>query len=370
MTNIFVATKRAFNHATRMNRFMKHGFLLTGALALALAGRADAATMADGLYAEMDTSKGKITIQLEFEKVPMTVANFVGLAEGTRKNNQKKDGEPYYNGLTFHRVIPDFMIQGGCPLGTGTGSPGYRFEDEFHPDLKHTGPGILSMANSGPGSNGSQFFITDKATPWLDGRHSVFGKVVAGLDVVKAIAGVPKGANNRPNDAVLMKTVKIVRVGSKAKGFKGDEAHFQKLRKDAGAKKDAAALDAIANKVKELESEHGGKVVTSKSGLKYIVVKKGAGDKPAAGTNIKAHYEGRLMNGRVFDSSRRRGQPFSFPVGAGRVIKGWDEALGDMTKGERRVLIIPPDLAYGARGAGGVIPPNATLVFDVELVDF
>ena len=345
MVEIFMETRRGFTHPSRMVRKMKRSLILTGILAASLLGnRAQAAALADGLYAEMDTSKGKITLRLEFEKAPLTVANFVGLAEGTKENNVKKAGVPYYDGLKFHRVIPDFMIQGGCPLGTGTGNPGYKFEDECHPDLKHSGPGVLSMANSGPVSNGSQFFVTHKATSWLDNKHSVFGNVVTGQKVVDAIA---KGDS--------LKSMKIVRVGKKAAADKG---------------KLAASLDAVANKIKALESEHGKKVVSTASGLKYIVKRAGAGAKVGKGKKIKAHYEGRLINGRMFDSSRRRGQPLEFVVGTGRVIKGWDEALSDMSKGEQRILIIPPDLGYGSRGAGGVIPANATLVFDVELVDF
>jgi peptidylprolyl isomerase len=182
--------------------------------------------LSDGLYAELDTSKGKIVLRLEYEKTPLTVANFVGLAEGTkhysrtRGEEPKKQDKPFYDGLTFHRVIPDFMIQGGCPQGTGTGGPGYKFKDETRPDLKHDGPGVLSMANAGPASNGSQFFITHKETPWLDGKHTVFGRVVEGQDVVNAI---------QKGDTI--KTVKILRSGDKAKAFKGDEADFQKYLK-------------------------------------------------------------------------------------------------------------------------------------------
>lgn len=207
-----------------MNTFrsIKTSFSLLACLGLinvAPMSNAAETKLSDGLYAEMETSQGKIVLQLEFEKTPLTVANFVGLAEGTKDSNKPK-GTKFYDGLTFHRVIPQFMIQGGCPLGTGTGGPGYKFKDEFDPSLKHTGPGILSMANAGPGSNGSQFFITHVATPWLDGKHSVFGHVVEGQDVVNKIA---KGDT--------LKTVKIIRVGEKAKAFKADQETFDKLAK-------------------------------------------------------------------------------------------------------------------------------------------
>jgi FKBP-type peptidyl-prolyl cis-trans isomerase len=306
----------------------------------------------DGLYAELDTSKGKILLQLEFEKTPMTVANFVGLAEGT-KDSSKKKGTHFYDGLTFHRVIADFMIQGGCPLGNGRGGPGYKFPDEFHPDLKHDGPGVLSMANSGPGTNGSQFFITHKATPWLNNRHTVFGHVVSGQDVVNAIERGDK-----------INTVKILRVGEKAKKFQADQETFEKLVKEATER-------PMKQLLAKLEKDYPKKeLVTSKSGLRYLVTKEGSGEKVGKGKKIKAHYTGKFLDGRVFDSSVKRGEPLEFVVGVGQVIPGWDEALSDMKKGEQRILIIPPNLAYGEEGYPGAIPPNATLVFEVELVDF
>ncbi len=168
------------------------------------------------LYARFHTSLGNLVVELEEERCPKTVRNFVGLATGTQewtdpKSGQAKSGVPLYDGTIFHRVIPDFMIQGGCPLGAGTGNPGYRFADEFHPDLKHSGPGILSMANSGPNTNGCQFFITERATPHLDNKHSVFGRTVAGLDLVKKITGVQRGPRDKPVTDVKLNRVEIFR---------------------------------------------------------------------------------------------------------------------------------------------------------------
>ena len=346
-------------------------FTLAAVSALIAAPSTQAAELKAGLYAEFDTTKGKILLSLEFEKTPQTVANFVGLAEGTKDSNKPK-GTKFYDGLNFHRVIANFMIQGGCPLGTGTGGPGYKFADEIDPTLKHTGPGILSMANSGPATNGSQFFITHKATPHLDGKHTVFGKVVGPADQ-KVVDAIAKGDK--------LNSVKIIRVGEKAKAFKGDEAHYKKIIEDKEKAKEKAKTAKFADRMKkeaeqikkliaELKKKHKADVVTTESGLRYIVVQKGAGNPPAKGTTISAHYTGTLADGTKFDSSRDRGVPLKFPVGVGRVIPGWDEALLQMKKGEQRILIIPHKLAYGERGAGGSIPPFATLVFDVALVNF
>ena len=306
----------------------------------------------EGMYAKIKTNKGDIMLELEFEKTPLTVANFIGLAEGKIKNNKKEVGEPYYDGLKFHRVIADFMIQGGCPDGNGMGGPGYQFPDEIHPDLKHSGPGILSMANAGPGTNGSQFFITHKETPWLDGKHTVFGKVTEGQDVVDAIA---------QDDKII--EIDIIRKGEKAKKFDSKaifDKELEKLEKQAAekAKKAKKAIDAL---------KKGAKVTSS--GLAYKIIKKGTGAKAEAGKTVSVHYTGKLSNGTKFDSSYDRNQPIEFELGRGRVIKGWDEGISLLNVGSKATFIIPPDLAYGARGAGGVIPPNATLIFDVELVE-
>ncbi len=171
---------------------------------------------APGLYAHFSTSLGDFRALLFEQEAPNTVANFTGLAEGSKEFTDPKTGakakRPFYDGLVFHRVIPDFMIQGGDPLGTGTGGPGYRFADEFHPKLNHTQPGMLSMANAGPGTNGSQFFVTVAPTTWLDRKHSVFGQVVEGYDVVEKIANTPRDAHDRPKTPVVLQQVRIERV--------------------------------------------------------------------------------------------------------------------------------------------------------------
>ncbi len=306
----------------------------------------------DGMYAKINTTKGEILIKLEHEKTPLTVASFVGLAEGTLKNNKKEAGTPYYDGLKFHRVIADFMIQGGCPDGTGSGSPGYKFADEFHPELKHDKGGILSMANSGPTTNGSQFFITHKQTPWLDGKHSVFGHVVEGMDVVNAIA----------QDDV-MNSVTIIREGAAAKAFDANSV-FETAQAEI-EKENARKAKKAAEAMKKLTEG----ATTTESGLAYFMIKEGEGEQAKAGKKVSVHYTGKLADGTKFDSSHDRNEPIEFPLGEGRVIPGWDEGIALLKVGGKATFIIPPHLAYGARGAGGVIPPNATLIFEVELMD-
>lgn len=306
--------------------------------------------MQEGLYARFNTSKGEILAELYFEDTPLTVANFVGLAEGQIKNDHKEVGAPYYDGLKFHRVIADFMVQGGDPLGTGTGGPGYQFPDEIRAELKHTAPGMLSMANAGPGTNGSQFFITHIPTPWLDGKHTVFGKVLEGQDIVNQIA---------QND--LIESLAIERVGDPAKAFNASEVFAAQMARmdDVESESAEAAMEAVDKLTKGFSE--------TASGLRYKIEVEGDGDKVKSGEDVSVHYKGMLIDGQVFDDSENRGQPIQFKVGEGRIIKGWEEGVQLMNRGSAARLVIPPQLAYGSSGAGGVIPPDAWLIFDLKL---
>jgi FKBP-type peptidyl-prolyl cis-trans isomerase len=307
----------------------------------------------EGIYAKFQTSKGSIVLELTYKQTPGTVGNFVSLAEGNQKNDQKEHGVPYYDGLTFHRVISDFMVQGGCPQGSGSGGPGYKFDDEFHPDLKHNKAGTLSMANAGPGTNGSQFFITHGPTDWLDGKHTVFGYVVEGQDVVNQVV------QGDTIDSLI-----IERHGQEAQEWDASKAFS--VFTSSGEERKKAAQEAAK---KAMTSLTEGMQETA-SGLFYQITKEGSGPTPEKGSKVSVHYKGTLVDGKVFDSSYQRKEPIEFTVGIGQVIPGWDEGILLLSKGSGARLVIPSHLGYGAQGAGGVIPPDATLIFDVELVDF
>jgi peptidyl-prolyl cis-trans isomerase A (cyclophilin A) len=307
--------------------------------------------MQEGLYAQIKTNKGEIMLILHHDKSPGTVANFINLSEGKIKNSHKPMNVPYYDGLKFHRVIPDFMIQTGCPNGTGTGDPGYKFDDEFHPELRHNKPGILSMANSGVSTNGSQFFITHVATNWLDDKHTVFGEVVEGLNIVNEIQ----------QDDVIDSII-ILRVGDEAEKWNSTEVfnNFKDKKEILIKQRQLKEQQIIENLSKDFE--------VTPSGLRYKILNKGNGDSPTKGDKVKVHYKGMLIDETVFDSSYKRNQPIEFNVGIGQVIPGWDEGIMLLKKGEKAKFIIPSNLGYGEAGAGGVIPSNATLVFEVELL--
>ncbi|RDI50474.1 peptidylprolyl isomerase [Flavobacterium glaciei] len=318
----------------------------------------------EGIFATISTNKGDIVLELEYKKTPVTVANFIALAEGknTFVTQENLKGKPFFDGLKFHRVIKDFMIQGGDPSGNGSGSPGYAFKDEIT-DLKHNKGGILSMANSGPATNGSQFFITHKDTPWLDGKHTVFGHVTEGMNVVNSIA---------QNDVITKIT--IVRKGALAKKFdapkvfadyfnnKAEDAKKEVEQKLAKYKQNTEANFLAYPKVAVEFSN----AKTTASGLKYIVLQEGTGESPIASSNVKVHYTGMLLDGKIFDSSVQRGEPISF--GLNQVIKGWTEGVQLMKEGAKYKFYIPSYLAYGEQSAGGVIPPNSDLIFEVELL--
>ena len=313
----------------------------------------------DGVFAIMETSQGDIVLELHYKQTPLTVTNFVGLAEG--KLTAAK-GKPFYDGLKFHRVISkangdgqDFMIQGGDPAGNGTGGPGYKFPDEFVDELRHTGPGILSMANAGPGTNGSQFFITHVSTPWLDGKHTVFGKVVAGQDIV-----------NKTKQGDLIKKVTIVRQGEDAKKFTATQEDFDNRLKELKEKNRKAKEEAFKKTIEIVEKKFAGSTKTL-DGIYYTITKEGNGEKIGGRKTVTVKYKGYLMNDQVFDSSDFH-EPLTFITAGGQMIPGFDMMVQDMKLNEKRTIVLPPDLAYGEAGAGGVIPGNAYIAFDVEVI--
>ena len=330
----------------------------------------------NGLYAKIKTSRGDIMLQLEIDKTPITAANFVSLAEGNNpKVNTAFSGKKYYEGLIFHRVIKDFMIQGGDPTGTGSGGPGYQFDDEIT-DLSHNGPGILSMANAGPGTNGSQFFITHKETPWLNGKHTVFGKVVGGQTVVDSIA---------QNDTILKIT--IIRKGRDAKQFDAPQI-FSKYFDDKiiadqyNAEKDAAIMKMNQEKFYDQKIE----AKTTSSGLQYIITEKGDGPKVTTTNKVSVHYAVYFSDGVMLETSNLKTaealnrvnpnrkaadayQPLNADVSPdAAMIEGFKEGLRLLNVGDKATLFLPYQLAYGENG-NQAIPPRSDLIFEVEIIN-
>ncbi len=340
----------------------------------------------DGVYAEFKTNKGVFVAKLYNEATPITVANFVDLAEG---NNDLVDslykGKKYFNGLIFHRIIKDFMIQGGDPLGNGSGNPGYKFPDEFVDTLKHSKKGILSMANSGPATNGSQFFITLKETPWLNGKHTVFGEIVIGQAIVDSLGTVETTKpGDKPVDTVSISEVNIIRVGNvKVASFNSEMETVEKKRKEIEERIQKIAVETAVSFATLRE-----KAEETPSGLKIFFTEKGEGEKIDEGIKILVNYAGYLTDGTLFDSNRREVaekyevydhrrqdgggyEPIAMDYSKdAALIPGFREGLLMMSAGDKATLFIPSHLAYGERGgARGLIPPNADLIFELELVD-
>ena len=342
----------------------------------------------DGIYAEFITTKGIMLAKLTYEKTPVTVANFVSLAEGTNTMvDSTYKGKKFYNGLTFHRVMDKFMIQGGDPTGTGNGSPGYRFMDEFHPDLKHDKPGILSMANPGPNSNGSQFFITEVPKPHLDNLHSVFGELILGLDIQDSISNVKTGPGGKPLEDVVISELNIIRKGKSAKSFDAPNVflnHFAKAEKLEKEKADKA--EAILNASIEKFNQQKEQATTLPSGLQYTITKKGTGDKLKETSKVLTHYAVYFENGKLLETSKletaeacdmvnqerkeaNQYQPIPADIGPNaRMIAGFKEGLQQLSVGDKATLFIPYHLAYGETGNRS-IPPKANLIFEVEIIE-
>lgn len=374
---------------------MFNKLVVFGLLALAFVGckTGPNAELGDGLFATIATNKGEIIVKFNEDKTPITVANFISLAEGNSPfvSDNFKD-KKYYDGLIFHRVMKDFMIQGGCPTGTGSGNPGYRFMDEFSDSLKHDKKGILSSANAGPGTNGSQFFITHKPTPWLDGVHTIFGEVVSGMPVVDSIANVAVVAQNKPVDSVVMNTVTIIRNGKAAKNFDAVKimtAYFddeeERLAKIAAESAEKQA--AVKGIMTAFATEAAAQAKTAKvlpSGLKILSLKNGDGEKPKIGQQVQVMYAGYLPDGSLFesnyeeiaqqynmydDSRAQRGGYMPAPMQYATnspLVAGFEEGLLTMKVGDKVRLFIPSHLGWGEQG-GGPIPPNSDVIFDVEI---
>ena len=345
--------------------------------------------LGDGLFADIETTQGNIIVKLNYKETPVTVANFVTLAEG--KNTFVKaeyKGKPFYNGTIFHRVIKDFMIQGGDPTGTGMGEPGYRFEDEIVPTLKHDKKGILSMANAGPATNGSQFFITQVPTPHLDGRHTVFGETVKGLEVIDAIANTKTVMNDKPEKDIKINKITIIANGKDAKNFnavKVFEDYFKEINKRE-RKKEAKTKAAAAKFLEEVKVQEP-QAKALPSGVKIFKLVDGKGKQPNHTHQVMVNYAGYLKNGTLFDSNvkeieeaygkydslrEQQGGYQAFPMPyntSAQLIPGFRDALLTMKVGDKIRVFIPAALGYGERGAGDVIPPNSDLIFDIEITD-
>ena len=344
----------------------------------------------EGLYADIQTNHGDMLAELYYKATPGTVANFVSLAEGT--NTYVADslkGKRYYDGTKSHRVIKDFMLQAGDRTATGEGDPGYKFADEFVDTLRYTRKGQLGMANSGPATNGSQFFITEVATDWLNFRHTIFGQVIQGEDVISKITDEQTSKeDSRPKNTVIIKKIEIIRVGKDAQKWDAPKV-FDAFMKEQNAK--AQKLESQKEKNLALMAEQEAKAVAQPSGIKILKLKEGNGVKPQIGSNVLVNYAGFLRatgdlfdtniaeiakENDAYDAARAADPQYGYIPYAWKyspeegLIAGFKEALLSMKVGDRVRVFIPSALAYGKEGFGnGVIPPDADLVFEIEIVD-
>lgn len=339
---------------------MPHRLRSLAAAALAAAFLASCggkpADLPDGLYARVDTNRGSMFIYLEHELAPLAAANFLGLAEGLLDATM---GKPFYDGLKFHRYEEGFVLQGGDPAGDGSGGPGYVFPDEFHPRLRHDAIGVIGMANYAPNTNGSQFYLTLDATPNLDDRYATFGRVVRGLDVLKKL---------RAGDRI--EKIRMLKVGGAVAAYRPDQARWQAALESAtqAAIERMRAQKEIA--AQQIQARWPG-LERRDDGFMVKVLEEGSGPTIRRFWLAKVSYKGMLPNGQVFDDSSLRGQPIEFEVGSAQVIPGWDKMVMEMKKGERRLVAIPPEFAYGPDGAaGGRIPPNSYLIFEMKIEDY
>jgi len=328
----------------------------------------------DRILARLLTNRGVIVLELDYEKTPLTVANFIGLAEGTIDNGVFPPSRPFFDGTKFHRVVPGHVIQAGKPGGTTAEGPNYEIPNEIHPGLGHERAGVVGMANSGPHTNGSQFYITLADRSYLDGDYTVFGRVVEGLDVVKSVV-----------QGDVIASVEIVRSGPRAASFTADATSFPALLKDARRRVLEAAI-AKEKREAAIIAANWPQAVTTPSGLKYQILKSGGGDYPQKGNRLKVIYSGLTLAGRRFYSGAHDGRPSPTPPAEPFLYRpdempltpALEYALATMKKGEKRVVIAPSSLAYGPRGFYGleqpggerfVISPGTTLVYEVELLD-
>ena len=376
----------------------------------------------DGLYAEFVTNKDTMVAQLFFKEAPVTVANFVALAEGQHPLvKEEYKGKKYYDGTTFHRVIDKFMIQGGDPTATGSGDPGYKFEDEFIESLRHDKPGILSMANSGPNTNGSQFFITERPTPSLDafkpdgtqkkcgnypggGCHAVFGVLVKGLEVQDSISNVKVApGSNKPIEDVVIKQLNIIRIGTEAKNFKAPKVFTEELprikeraekaaeeariKAEEEQKAKEAQIQKAAAEMKPIFDDYLSKAKTLPSGLKVHTITPGNGVKAKTGQDVMINYEGYFTDGRLLDSNiksveekygmlnpmkeqRNLYNPTKMRVSPDApLFAGFKEAIASLKVGEKAFFYFPSHLAYGENGRRPLVPPNTDLAFIIEMIE-